>query len=742
MAMRNRVRDEDGRMEVIGFRAAPPEVRAAMRAGRERLYFGGGDRIEALPEGGLLGVLASAGDYLAESRLSEMDPVQRALQRLGVAQGIADWLQTTGRGDRTTLEQDAFAALDAADLGTPLASGARRAAGTVVSALPPVGVLSERLYREPGVASALAQRGAVGGDRADRIGAGVGKSKRRVGTTGRYVGAPAGVNSPQALARMRQNYIDTVERGVDGADWYDDSSAWIQQVVPEGMIPQHLADALSVTSSGTGVDPNLGFVIKAANQNAAGMPVSTGRFPSSQSPQVEQALRGQEDLLGPKREPFAANLSVGWDPNIQSRSVHDIWDGRAFGYTDKNGKPWSAGFSPQQHAFMDEEMDVIIPRLNERAIGGRTDWAPHNAQAAAWTGQKIAAGSIAPEDAAKHFGSFSPKYVASATHEQAPAAGIGHMEGLLDLPYEERLAYQMDPRSSWVNDRGQDRIYSSLGMLTEPSNRMVGAYTPSGGALEINPGEVARPLVQMEDAGGKMISPRDRQLLDIGESSRAFIDAQNAGAWHKVVPGAKAGQQDSLFVSLDQNPDPETMAALSDLATRNGMFAVDTGQGISLINDPFSEIGAKRTGASLGKELKKGPLASELRELVGDAPIERAKIDTGYLDYEDAWRAGPGSGQATERFLGMLDQNEAVMRRLEPVLREKAAANMARDADMGALFQPREDIQNARKILAEQGIEGLRKALRSGAVLPAAASALILPELVQRRNDGALMERP
>ena len=60
--------------------------------------------------------MARFGDYLTENRPSEMDPVQRALQSLGLFQGLGEYLRTTGEGQRTTTMQDINAALDAVPL--------------------------------------------------------------------------------------------------------------------------------------------------------------------------------------------------------------------------------------------------------------------------------------------------------------------------------------------------------------------------------------------------------------------------------------------------------------------------------------------------------------------------------------------------------------------------------------------------------------------------------------------------
>lgn len=575
-----------------------------------------------------------------------------------------------------------------------------------------------------GAAALIPKRAADAAQAASRAGMGVGKSKRRVGTTGKYVGAPAGVDSPQALAQMRKSYMEQMEAGIPGREWYHEASKWVDETAPDGR-RQAVADTLGVTSQGTGVDTNLGFTVSAMNQHAAGQPVKTGRFPGNQSPLIEQSMVGDRTKLGPKRQPFADNLSVDWNPDKAQHPVHDIWQGRAFGYTHPDGKPWDAGFSPQQHAFMDEESALIMDRANKARMGGFDDWDPLRGQAAAWTGAKIRAGDLDPSDAAKHYGDFSGKYQAFGTHEQIPGANSGHAEELLGEPYDVRAQYSQ--QAGWQDSRGRDSIYSSGGMITEPTTQGTGAYTPqSTGLLEVNPMEVARPLVTTAEGA---VRPGERALLDAGESARAYTDVQNAGAWHKVIPDSqtKMGDRTSLVINMG-SPSEAQMRQLDALAKENGMFVIDTGTGVRLMNDPWSDAGAARTGTTLGKDLK-GDLGRRLNEITGGAKVERAKIEGGYEDYESLWQAGPGSGRATEKFLEDLDRVPEFSSRIEPALRRKAAANLQRDQALAAErgFQVREDIQNARRILSEGGLEALKKAVKAGAILPAVAAAVLAP---------------
>lgn len=266
-------------------------------------------------------------------------------------------------------------------------------------------------------------------------------------------------------------------------------------------------------------------------------------------------------------------------------------------------------------------------------------------------------------------------------------------------------------------------MYSSGGLLSQPTNTMVGAYTPqSTGILEINPGKVARPLVQQAEGN---ILPSDAGLLDIAESSRAFIDVQNAGAYHKVIPDSqtKMGDRSSINLPMDSSPEPELMSQISNLAEKNGFFAVDTGNGVNFVNDIYSPIGSKRDGSTLGKELK-GDLGKELESLVGSKGT-RVKVQAGYEDYEAAWQAGEGSGRATQQFINKLDENPTFATAIEPALRRKAAANLERDVASG--FSGRNDVKNARSILANEGLDGLKAAIAAGIILPALAMLVLDP---------------
>ena len=590
-----------------------------------------------------------------------------------------------------------------------------------------------------GMLSTIPVVGPVIGKAARRAAQGVGRARNRVSTTGQYVGAPAGVDTPEKLAANRATYMDLVRQGEAGRNWYDGSSNWIEGVTANQKAAQEAANVLGVTSQGTGVDANLGFTVKGINQVAAGFPADTGRFPATAAPLTAKILAGQNPALGPKRDPFAQNLSVAWNPNMAQFPVHDIWDGRAFGYTGKpnakypEGRPWDAGFSPQQHAFMDAETDEIIDQFG--ALGESYD--PLSVQAAAWTGKKIDAGELLPQDAAMHYGDYSPKYQASATYEQVPGQGTGHLEGIVNRPFGVRQDYS--DLAGWLDPKGRDSLYSSTGMLVEPTRDALGVFTPQGSQVtEFNPANIARPLVQ---TSGNVLPP-DKALLSTTEAARAYVDAQNAGAWNRVIPDGQtsAGERTSLQINTGRRVTQEELTQINDVATKAGYFAIDNGDNtIRLINDEFDVLGNGR-GSQRALEMSKPRqrfgkddaerMAENISAIVGDSNVTRAKIESDFIDFEtNLQKSMEGSGAATEQLFEILDNNPTIRDSIEADAMAKAQANLTRDARFGEAnkLPVRGDIQNARQILAEGGWDALRQAYLRKEFVPAIIGAILAP---------------
>ena len=230
-------------------------------------------------------------------------------------------------------------------------------------------------------------------------------------------GAPQGVTTPEQEAVLRENYRQAVEKGKQGALWYDDSGKAIMSHVGEDPeMARKVAGNFSVTSSSTGVKPNTGFTVKGHNQIISGDPVNTGRFPTAMGAGITDVYNTNGVATGLKRGPFEQQLAIGGgfaDPSIDPRAVHDIWDMRVWGYPGKNGKPYEGTATEAQHRWMDDQINQVIPTLSEQPF----DWTTGRVQGAGWSGGKIDAGEIQPNEAAYSYADDLPRHYGQGSRE-------------------------------------------------------------------------------------------------------------------------------------------------------------------------------------------------------------------------------------------------------------------------------------------------------------------------------------
>ena len=343
---------------------------------------------------------------------------------------------------------------------------------------------------------------------------------------------------------------------------------------------------------------------------------------------------------------------------------------------------------------------------------------------------------------------YAGKHTAYATHEQIPGTDREFTRALLNAPQSVQDAYSLDPRSTWRGPGNRDLIYGGLrigdtpmGMLVAPTSPMQGVWQGSGG-LQLNRGEVARPLVGLLPKEGT-IDPASRALLEGGELTRAYLDAQAAGAAHVLFPKVSAGKMGSIDIPMKRPLTRDEADKLVALAKRYGFSDIsDRGSGVTITN-----FGAEPQGKRVGKILKDPHgFRAELEKILPDAgKPTRVGVDSVYQGFTQYPKVGegppletlayPGSGHATRLFLDQLDQmpgvRDALIRNRGIPL--KALANMERDEawakSLGATA-PR-DIQNARQIISQGGDwpARLRAALARGEVLPAVAAALLTAAL-------------
>jgi hypothetical protein len=562
-------------------------------------------------------------------------------------------------------------------------------------------------------------------------------------SAGQFVGAPRGITTREQLVAMRKRFDELVDGGAAKGDWYTRAARGIDEVT--GGHPaksDRFSDELALTSAQADPDTNLGFTLQGHNAIERGKPRAIVRT-GAQAREMENAAREKRRIrLGKKTGVYESHMN----PRGQGKATgtNDIWHARAFGYSNTGGKEFSRALSAQEHAFLDHETILAAARANARRAGGRSNWTAAEVQAAPWVRAKAEglmkkypkrvktveqgmdlAGMTYPD----HFN----KHTVAATHEATPGAGTRHLEELVNEPYSVRKDFSDDPRSQWTDARGRDILYDTAGYYVRPTREATGAFTPEGKPTEINPARVARPLTAFaQDAGGKTVDPGDAKAFNAIEGTRAFMDVQNMGAWHKTIPDASAGSSTGAFITLNRQLSPQEMQAVTAIAGKHGLGVSDTGSGVTLM-DFSDDAGGKKI-----KQLLDGGLSRELAAAIPDATdIRRVRVDSGAVDYQQSFAGPQGTGAATRQLQEVLNDPEipAIIGKLDadPRIREKALQLIERDnawsTRTGMAVRP--DVQKARELIAREGFTGLFNALASGKIaLPVlAGSTLSLPEL-------------
>ena len=566
-----------------------------------------------------------------------------------------------------------------------------------------------------GVAKATS-KARKGSEEAEQL---VTRAKRRVGTTGQYVGAPPGVDSPQKLGAMISNYENAMQEGMLGRNFYTDSSKDIFARTGNNPVEADLFNQnIAALSRANNVAGNTAMSAKGQIQAVTGEPILTGRFPSRDSPPLQAMYdAGQAEYLGHKRDPFATQLGVEYAPERIGRGVNDMHEAELMGY------PSGAVGGPTQHAFMDEVRQRAIERANREQLGGFSDWNTGNAQAAAWSGNKIRRGDIMPGEAAKSYADYLPKQEANATYEAVSSPVTGQLQGLLDAPFDVRAAYTQDPRGSWNTSlSGRDIGYTSARMLPGETVDTVGRFKDSA-----NPAMVARPVTGTYTTAEKSraLTPGSVKALNAVEAARAYFDVQEAGAWHKLLPAKSAADYSGASINLGKNLTQADMERIAPLFEQRGYYLAIT----ILANEGTAQ------GEKFANEVR--DIVKKNRETFGKTEIDFGRAETGYIDYGDAYRSKT-PGAVTARMLEMMEQAPMTMKNLDvnPAYRETVAARNARDIDYAAkgFGVAREDVTRARNIFKAEGFEGLRKAAKAG-IVPAVLATVGAQQMLSGNKE-------
>ncbi len=599
---------------------------------------------------------------------------------------------------------------------------------------------------------------------------------------GKYVGGPRNIQTKQQLNKMRREFDEFVARDTRGADWYDRYRGDVDKVTGGDPISNAwMAAQEGQWSAGVSPQAELGFAIKENNGTLTGFPVKAGR-PLMHQAHNEAARTGDitKYIRGEKTGEYADHVVPGSALDDTATGVNDFRHAINLGYTEASGIPQRQGLSGTQHTFADYETALAVGRANKANLGGRSDWTGEKLQAAPWVLQKAddlygngvaykkrakaqlrfekandlsdekveaMAREAAFQDANRQIGDFYPKHTAHATYESMVGPNTGHLPGLAGATDAEKAAIHADPRSTFATaPGGRDSIYSGLrygdtgvAARVQPTVESQGIYQPPGGTLEMNPGEVARPLVgfEVQQSGQKLLPAGDRAMLEAGETFRAGLSGQDAGAAHVTTTGGKAGDQRSVRIPMKGKlSKQELIDVKAVLAKYNLDDAVDTGTGVTgtrfyTDKNPVPE-------ELPGDQLKK--LLDEVRGVLPSAEMgSRVHVDSVYAGLTDAWKAGEGSGEVSQAIIDKINVTPEMRAAFDnnPDIALNAMNLISRDNDLAKTFGTtvRADLQKLRAIVASgPGWVGrVETAIKKGLV-PGIAAAFLTSAYGEGQN--------
>lgn len=550
--------------------------------------------------------------------------------------------------------------------------------------------------------------------------------------SGKYVGAPEQIDSPQKLAALRRRIDEKVQAGAEGMGWYDEARRTYEDFAPNDPIMQSLiARGTAAYSPQASPASETGAFI--AQHNAKKLTGEDVRpRTESQKRNVARAYEDPENLspesikLGKKTGPYADAKNPTVPEESLYKTANDIWHGRVMGY----GEDFSRGFTPQEHGWLTGENLLLADRATARDLAAGverpTEWTPRAGQAATWVAQRKqsyidkAIATHAEKNAKrknklppldmdaleKEASAYAKSGIADATNRHSAyltrEARTGRGIGDVEMGDDEQAL--IDSYSNLVlSDNSRDSILDALGLYSKDAQPTRGFYQNDLGELERNPAYVNQVLASSDIKNAPRTNPADRAALDYSALVDAVIGSQQAGAHSRFFPENMGKQRvGGMNAMLLQHGglDAAQREALEAAALKGNFSPVDYGQSTLLTR--FGNEGPEAgTTGEITRALMEGG--------VGGKAV-RGTTETGY----EPTLLGPdiGTGVTTENLLKRSAESEALI----PGLTARTAEAVGDKAKVRALINQaisdatgkpqREDLVKLRQILDEGDKQG------------------------------------
>jgi hypothetical protein len=470
-----------------------------------------------------------------------------------------------------------------AQLGKVVADNAPAVAGAIREGIAELGAGADQRIAERGADSSTTLTSGV--DPTPAIDAALSYAGRKVRKDGQVVGAPPGIDSQEALDKMRRNLEAAAAEGEPGRFWYERSGqAILDALGGDKAEAEKLAQAIAITSSATGVKGNFDFALQAYLQHKAGQPVKTGRFPAAMSKKIQAVFDGT-DWEGRKTNNFYVNLMRVIDPSKVQGVTTDMWMMRAFGFKNADGTPYSGTPTDAQYTFVEEETKRIADQLG---------WEPQQVQAAIWVSNKARDEGTDVSAAAFDYSDALLNNKAQISWESIPGRTGNHMPEMFDAPYEVQQEYHVAISKAFLDENGNDFVAKELGIPTPGDFEAPGYFEG-----KVSPGTQTELAIPKEYKGPKTgaVEPAALELMKTYAAIRGIAMKQDGVGYHRPFFNPTKANANGIELQIGRSfSEGETDRLAKILARLSGhgeYNPIATRGGVRLINFDFLEFDNK-----------------------------------------------------------------------------------------------------------------------------------------------------